>query len=112
MIFSLHKKKLEDKKNPFDLLIDLWEDCKKNNEVPTQIIIGSGVYKYLIKDQKWKKYFYPIQATQFQQLGLVGKIGEIDVLTDFYIENEEQLGWSIDEDEVVFNIGNKLVGKL
>lgn len=112
MIFGLYKKKMEDSKHPFEVLQDLWSQCKEKYEVPTQIIIGSRVFKYLLKDPTWKKYFYPIQATEFQTLGLVGRLADVDILTDFYIENEESLGWSIDEDEVVFNIGNKLIGKL
>lgn len=112
MIFNTYKAKVEDFKKPFDVFYNLWEQCKKFNEVPTQIVIGSKVFKYLLKDETWKRNFYSIPYTEFQPLGLVGRIQDIDILTDFYVEDEDSLGWSIEEDEVLFNIGNKLVGKL
>jgi len=111
-----HKKSLEEneiyEKDPFELLIDLWQECKKFNEVPTQIIIGSRVYKKLQKVDKWRDNFQTISHTAFQQAGVVGIILGIEVLTDYYFEDKETQPWSIDENEVVFNIGSKIVGRL
>lgn len=112
MIYGLYKEKTSDLKHSFDNFISLWNKCKENNEVPTQIVIGSKVFNSLLKDKRWKSIFYSIQPTSFQPLGLVGRIEDVDILTDFYIEDESQLKWSIEEEDIVFNIGNKLVGKL
>ena len=96
----------------FEILESLWLNCKKNNEYPTQIVFGSNIFAKALRNKRFKEIFFPMKRTLFQDSGFVGKIQDIEILTDFYIEDESTLSWSIPENVLIFNIGQKLKGNL
>lgn len=108
---SIHKLQVEDG-NFFEGLRTLHLECKKNQEVPTQIILGSKAYKELIKNDTFKSNLY-ISDSNMEEIypGFIGKLTDIDLLTDYYVD-KDNLPWSIEENEIVFNVGNKLSGKI
>lgn len=108
---SLFKIQVDDD-NYFEGLRKLHEICKKEQNIPTQIVLGSEAYKSLIKNEMFKSNLY-ISDENFEDVypGFIGKLIDIDVLTDYYLD-PDKLPWSLEPNEIVFNIGNKLTGKL
>lgn len=109
----LPKYKVVVDKNPMEALENLWHICQKNNCYPTQLIFGSEAFSKIRKDPVFEAN---LNINNNQDLmtkhGVVGKLVDVDVLTDFYVEDELTLEWSVEPDEIIANIGGRLFGKL
>lgn len=103
----------EKDKNIFNALQTLWNICRKDNSVPTQIIFGKDVWKKALKDEIFMRFFKEQDNLALRRSsGLVGYLAEAQIITDYYKTEYDNLCWTIDSNTIVFNIGMPLVGDL
>lgn len=111
--------------NVLELVRSLWEQVKKTGAQPTQVIFGKRVFELALKDPLLSQVMNVLTNPYEKKSGKVGFFAEYELLTDFYNYNnimtsEEEgkateslnIGWSIEENTVAFNLGEKLQGTL
>lgn len=111
--------------NVLELVRNLWEQVRKNNAQPTQVIFGKRVFELALRDPTLSQVMVIESEPYGKNTGKVGYFAEFELLTDFYnysnvmtSEDDEQgkeqidNGWSIEENTVAFNLGEKLQGNI
>lgn len=96
----------------FKAMESLWEKCKEYNEVPTQIILGSEVFRKALNDPQFLKYYKELENRDLNSSGLVGFLTTVQVLTDFYKGQFDNYGWTIEDNVIAFNMGAPLLGDI
>lgn len=117
---SILKRSLEPEDKVLEVVQELWLQCKKENVEPTQILFGKRAFALALKDEALNSIISIDEQRKTNKDGVIGFIGQFELVTDFYNDGEtlidesgdpiNELGWSIEENTVAFNLGAKLQG--
>lgn len=87
----------------------LFKQCRTENNYPTQIVLGKKAFEIALKDLDFQRYFVQSEDPSIRKTGLVGYLSDVPVYTNFY---ESNTGWFMEDEAVLLNVGNRLMGNL
>lgn len=88
----------------FDVLQELYQECKEDMNVPTQILFGLKCFQEFTNDERCSKYFLPSKNYEIIDRGFKGYLTSVPIYVNYIEENI----FNIEENEIVFVIGEKI----